>query len=191
MNAPLLLTLPRPKLSLEDYYKMGEAGILGEDSRVELIEGELIDMAPIGSRHVRAVNILTELLVPQARGVAVVSVQNPVSLPPDNGPQPDIALLKPRADDYGDSLPTAQDVLLIIEVADTTAKYDREVKAALYARHGVQEFWLVDLQEKAVEIYQEPGSKGYRKLLRPESVETISPVSLPDVHVPLGEIWPA
>jgi len=191
MNAPLLLTLPRHKLSLEDYYKMGEAGILGEDSRVELIEGELIDMAPIGSRHVRAVNILTELLVPQARGVAVVSVQNPVSLPPDNGPQPDIALLKPRADDYGDSLPTAQDVLLIIEVADTTAKYDREVKAALYARHGVQEFWLVDLQEKAVEIYQEPGSKRYRKLLRPESVETISPVSLPDVHVPLGEIWPA
>ena len=191
MNAPLLLTLPRHKLSLEDYYKMGEAGILGEDSRVELIEGELIDMAPIGSRHVRAVNILTELLVPQARGVAVVSVQNPVSLPPDNGPQPDIALLKPRADQYGNSLPTAQDVLLIIEVADTTAKYDREVKAALYARHGVQEFWLVDLQEKAVEIYQEPGSKRYRKLLRPESVETISPVSLPDVHVPLGEIWPA
>lgn len=191
MNAPLLLTLPRHKLSLEDYYKMGEAGILGEDSRVELIEGELIDMAPIGSRHVRAVNILTELLVPQARGVAVVSVQNPVSLPPDNGPQPDIALLKPRADNYGDSLPTAQDVLLIIEVADTTAKYDREVKAALYARHGIQEFWLVDVQGKAVEIYQEPGSKGYRKLLRPETVETISPVSLPDVHVPLGEIWPA
>jgi Uma2 family endonuclease len=191
MNAPLLLTLPRHKLSLEDYYKMGEAGILGEDSRVELIEGELIDMAPIGSRHVRAVNILTELLVPQARGVAVVSVQNPMSLPPDNGPQPDIALLKPRADNYGNSLPTAQDVLLIIEVADTTARYDREVKAALYARHGVQEFWLVDVQEKAVEIYLEPGSKGYRKLLRPESVETVSPVSLPDVSVPLGEIWPA
>jgi Uma2 family endonuclease len=191
MNASLPLTLPRHKLSLEDYYKMGEAGILGEDSRVELIEGELIDMAPIGSRHVRAVNILTELLVPQARGVAVVSVQNPVSLPPDNGPQPDIALLKPRADNYGDSLPAAQDVLLIIEVADTTARYDREVKAALYARHGIQEFWLVDVQGKAVEIYQEPGSKGYRKLLRPESVETISPVSLPDVHVPLGEIWPA
>src|SRR5688572_28456489 len=118
MNAPLIL--PRHKLSLDDYHRMGAAGILHEDSRVELIEGELIDMAPIGSQHASVVTTLTELLISQVRGIAIVMSQNPVSLPPYNEPQLDIAVLKPRADRYRNALPSADDTLLIIEVADST-----------------------------------------------------------------------
>jgi len=188
MNAPLVL--PRHKLSLDDYHRMGAAGILHEDSRVELIEGELIDMAPIGSQHASVVTTLTELLIAQARGIAIVMSQNPVSLPPDNEPQPDIAVLKPRADRYRNALPSAADTLLIIEVADSTIEYDRQIKLPLYARHNVPECWLVDLRAGTLEVYRDPSSKGYRKLLQPARRETVSPIQLPEVDIPLHEIWP-
>ena len=170
---------------------MGHAGILREDSRVELMEGELIDMAPIGSLHASVVTTLTELLVSQARGLVIVTSQNPISLPPDSEPQPDIALLKPSADRYRSALPTAADVLLVIEVADTTAEYDREIKLPLYARHGISEVWLIALKGGLLEIFLEPGSKGYRKLLRPDRGETITPLLVNAVRLPLAEIWPA
>src|SRR5438128_887210 len=112
MNAPH--TLPRHKLTVDDYHQMGHAGILTEESRVELLEGELIDMAPIGSLHAGVLNTLVEILNRQAAGTAIVSIQNPVSHPPGSEPQPDIVLLKPRADRYYDALPGASDVLLLI-----------------------------------------------------------------------------
>jgi Uma2 family endonuclease len=188
MGAPL--TLPRHKLSIEDYHRMGRAGILREDSRIELIEGELIDMAPIGSLHASVVSTLSMLFARQVGELAIVSTQNPVSLPPDNEPQPDITLLKPRPDRYRNALPLAADVLLIIEVADTTVEYDREIKLPLYAQHGIPEVWLVDLQGGILEIYLEPGSKGYRKLLRPDRGETIAPALIDEARLPLAEIWP-
>lgn len=185
-----LLHLPRHKLSIADYHRMGDAGILHPTARVELIEGEIIDMAPIGSLHASVVATLAELLVVQVRGRAIVFTQNPVTLPPNSEPQPDIALLKPRTDRYRDALPLAADTLLVIEVADTTLQYDREVKMPLYARHGIPEAWLFDLRGGTVNVYLEPGDAGYGKGLRRQRHETIAPTLLPEVRLPLGEIWP-
>ena len=123
----------RHKLSVEDYHKLGDAGVLTEDSRVELVDGELIDMAPIGSLHASVVSTLSMFFARHVGDRAIVSTQNPVILPPDSEPQPDIALLKPSADRYRNALPTASDVLLIIEVADTTLDYDRTIKLPRYA----------------------------------------------------------
>jgi Uma2 family endonuclease len=188
MGAPL--TLPRHKLSIEDFHQMGRAGILRDDSRVELIEGDLIDMAPIGSLHASVVSTLSMFFARQVGELAIVSTQNPVSLPPENEPQPDIALLKPNTDRYRSALPTGADVLLIVEVADTTVEYDREIKLPLYARHGIPEVWLIDLKGGVLEIYLEPTAKGYRKLLQPARGETITPVLANEVRLPLTEIWP-
>jgi Uma2 family endonuclease len=188
MNIPL--TLPRHKLTVTAFHKMGAAGVFDENSRIELIEGDLIDMAPIGSLHASVVNLLVRIFVRQVGESAIVSAQNPISLPPNNQPQPDIMLLKPRADWYRGALPTAADVLLIIEVVDTTLSHDRQIKIPLYARHGIAEAWLIDMQASVLEIYQEPSSKGYRKLLRRETKETVAPAQLPDVLVPLVEVWP-
>jgi Uma2 family endonuclease len=191
MGATDTVTLTRHKLSVEDYHAMGKAGILNEDSRVELIEGELIDMSPIGSRHASVVNTLSKLCVEQADRLAIVSIQNSLSLPPDSEPQPDIMLLKARPDRYWNALPTGSDVLLLIEVADTTLGYDRNVKLPLYARHDIPEVWLIDLQTKAVELYSDPAPHGYRKILRPDADTTISPVLVPAVQLPLRELWGA
>src|SRR5438093_104740 len=121
------LPLPRHKLSVEQFHEMGRAGILREDSRVELIEGELIDMAPIGNLHASIVSALSMLFSQRVGDAAIVWPQNPLSLPPHDEPQPDIALLRPKADRYRDALPAASDVLLVIEVADTSLQYDRTV----------------------------------------------------------------
>ena len=125
-----VFTPKRYKLSIEDYHKLGEAGILDEDSRVELIEGDLIEMAPIGVPHMRCVNRLTRILVNAVGDAAIVSTQNPVTLPPLSEPQPDFALLKPSAEDAC-RVPHPEDVLLIVEVADTTLAYDRRTKLPL------------------------------------------------------------
>src|ERR671938_544657 len=131
--------------SVDEYYRMGEAGILTEDDRVELIEGEIIEMSPIGSRHAACVNRLNTLLGRHLRQTAIVSVQNPIRLDAYSEPEPDVALLRPRADYYESGHPTPADALLIVEVADTSADYDRIIKLPLYAKAGIPEAWLVDL----------------------------------------------
>ena len=125
----------------------------------------------------------------QVGELAIVSTQNPVSLRPDSEPQPDILLLKPPPDRYRNALPTAADVMLLIEVADTTFKYDREIKLPAYERHGISEVWLIDLKGGILEIYREPG-KGYRKVWRPDRSETIAPALISEARLPLTEIWP-
>src|SRR5687767_3229793 len=116
------LALTRHKLSIHDYHQMGKAGILGENNRVELIDGELIDMAPIGSLHASVVSTLSMWFARNVGELAIVSTQNPIGLPPDNELQPDIALLRPRPDRYRDALPTAAEVMLLIEVSDKTSR---------------------------------------------------------------------
>ena len=116
-------------------------------------------MAPIGSRHLAKVNRLARLLSQCVGNQAIISVQNPIALAPHNEPQPDLALLKPRADDYEGKLPGADDTLLVIEVADTTLAYDRDAKMPIYARHGLAEAWLVDIQGRSLSILLEPGEK--------------------------------
>ena len=140
---------------------MGEAGIIGEDERVELIEGEIVQMAPIGARHIGCVININRLFVTRLDDRAVVSPQNPVVIRPRSEPQPDLVLLSPRGISYSRERPMSQDVLLAVEVADTTVRYDRLVKARLYARAGIPEFWLCLATEGAVEIHRGPGAYGY------------------------------
>jgi len=150
----------RRRFTVHDYHRMGEAGILHEDDRVELIEGEIVEMAAIGTRHFTCVNQLNRLLVRGVGDAAIVSVQNPVRLDEHTEPQPDLTVLRVR--DYRESLPMPEDVLLLIEVSDTTLAYDRGVKLPLYARAGIREVWIVDLVGEVIERHTDPSADGYR-----------------------------
>jgi len=185
------MPLARHKLSVEDYHRMGEAGIFAPDSRVELIEGEVIDMAPIGSPHASIVSLLTMFFAREVGKAGIVFTQNPIRLPPDSEPQPDLAILKPRADHYRKSLPLASDVLLLIEVSDTTAALDRQVKVPLYARHGIPEVWLIDLQAERLEVYSVPQGRSYGGLRRLGRQDSVTPGLFQVPALRLEEIWPA
>jgi len=176
----------RRLFTVDEFHRMAEAGILGEDDRVELIEGELIEMTPIGSRHAACVNRLVKLL--SSLEAYLLSVQNPVSLDPRTQLQPDIALLKPRADYYASAHPGPNDVILVIEVADTSAATDREVKLPLYAKAGVPEVWLVDLPEGAVEVYQAPEGPIYRTAQTLHPGDPALPVPGTSLHLAPEEI---
>ena len=152
--------ITRRRFTVHEYHRMAEAGILHEDDRVELIDGELVEMAAIGTRHFACVNRLNHLLTGNVGEDVIVSVQNPVRLDEYAEPQPDVALI--RARDYRESLPTPADVLLLIEVADTTLAYDRGPKLALYARAGISEFCIVDLKDGKIEHHTVPTGDVYR-----------------------------
>ena len=146
----------RHRLTVDDYYRMAEVGILDPEARVELIDGEIIDMAPPGSPHAGTVTYLTEVLMRAVDGRAIVLVQNPVRLSQYSEPQPDLALLRPRDDFYRERHPRADDVLLIVEVAASSLRFDRKTKLPLYARHGIPEMWLVDLGGRRLVRYRAP-----------------------------------
>lgn len=160
-------------ISVDDYHKMGEAGILPERG-VELINGEIFEMSPIGSRHVKTVNKLTKLLSKMLGDEAIVSIQNPIIADNLSEPEPDIAILKYRSDFYGDKLPNGEDVLLIIEVADTSLSYDRQLKLPLYASSGVSECWLIDLENLEIHAYWEPSGRNYRFSQLAKAGDTLS-----------------
>ena len=151
----------RHRLDVDDYYRMAEVGILDWNDRVELIDGELIDMAPIGSDHAATVDGLTEALVTACAGQAIVRVQGPVRLDPFNEPQPDFSVLRLRTDRYRTGHPGPADVLLLIEVADSSLRFDRKIKLPLYARAGIGEVWIVDLKRRKVEAYSSPAAGEY------------------------------
>lgn len=164
---PEAVMVHRHRFDVDAYYRMAEAGILGPEDRVELIEGEIVDMAPIGSAHASTTNLLASLFVRAVTDdVAIVRIQNPLRLDAHNEPQPALMLLRPRADRYRQGHPTATDVLLLVEVADSSLAYDRGPKLALYARHGVPDIWIVDRVGRAVEICREPGPEGYAERRR-------------------------
>ena len=167
---------------------MGEMGLFRPEERIELIEGELISTAPIGGPHMRAVDILNRALNLAVGPSVRVSVQNPLSLPPDSEPQPDLMLLRPECWQRA-AVPTPGDVLLVVEVADTTLTYDRDVKLPLYARHGVPEVWLVDVQARSLRQYREPTPQGYRIMLDAAATDTIAPQLLPQVAIKLAEVF--
>ena len=172
-------------ISVMDYQKMAEAGIISFDARVELIAGEIIDMAPIGSKHVSYVNRLTRELVRAVNNAALVSVQKPVILGDLSEPEPDFAILKPKANDYENSLPRAEDVLLLIEIADTTINYDRQIKAPLYARFSIAEYWLLNIHDQSITVYQNPVQGQYTIVKIKKMPTNISPLLLPDIKVEL------
>ena len=178
-----VFTPPRVKLTVDRYEKMGEAGIFGDDHRIELIEGELVEMAPIGGPHLGVVNALTALLTVAVGRRGVVSVQNPVGLLPYSEPQPDLVVLKPGFAGRNVKVPRADDALLVIEVADTTLHYDRNVKVKIYARAGIPEVWLVDVNAGRVEVFREPSAEGYAKQQVAEATESVTMLALPDVEI--------
>jgi Uma2 family endonuclease len=149
------------RFTVRDYHRLAETGILTEDQRVELIEGEIVDMSPIGSHHAGSVKRIVGFLRERLGREVVLSVQDPVHLDDDLEPQPDVMLLRPRDDYYSASHPTSTEVLLLIEVADSSTAYDRTEKADLYAEHGVSEYWMVDLTKDAVLVHTSPSPLGY------------------------------
>jgi hypothetical protein len=176
----------RRRFTVDDYYRMAQAGILSEDDRVELIEGEIIQMTGIGSRHANTVTQLTMLFATRLAGRAVVSVQNPVRLSFYTEPQPDVVLLRPRS--YADAHPRPEDVFLLVEVSDTTLPYDRDVKLPLYARAGVREVWIVDLEAEAIHIYRAPAEHGFTVTEHRSGDQPSCPEAFPDVGLNVGEI---
>jgi Uma2 family endonuclease len=178
--------IARRRFTVHEYHRMAEAGILHEDDRVELIEGDILEMNPIGSRHFTCVNGLTRLLVRGVGDEAIVSVQNPVRLGERLEPQPDLAVIRNR--DYRESLPEPEDVLLLIEVSDSTFSYDRNVKLPLYARAEIPEVWIVDLPSEAVERHTEPTGDGYRLARQARRGEMLESIALPALVVPVDAV---
>ncbi len=166
MSANLHQVARLHRLSVADYHHMGAAGILGPDLRTELIEGEIIEMTPIGSNHGGTVNLLSRLLAKVVGDVAIVAVQNPVRLDDFSEPQPDLALLRPNPDFYRTAHPGPREVLLVIEVSDSSLRYDRDLKFPLYARAGIAEAWLVDLDGRALSRHTDPAPNGYQTVER-------------------------
>jgi Uma2 family endonuclease len=175
----------RHRLTVSDYYRMAEVGILAPDARVELIDGEIFDMAPPGSQHAAAVLRLTEILVRSVADDAMVLVQNPVRLSELSEPQPDLALLKRREDFYSGNHPGPADTLLVIEVADSSLRFDRDTKAALYATHGIPEMWLVDLRGRRLVRHRLPEQGSYSEIDEPELGSPIRISALSGISVDL------
>ena len=178
------------KFTVAEYYRMGEAGILGPDERVELIEGEIIVMPPISPEHAWSVDLDIPLFSRYARNRYMIRIQNPIHLNDGSEPQPDISLLRLRPEGYGAMHPTPADVLLVIEVADSSLEYDRNVKAHLYGRAGVPETWVKNLPEDCIELFTEPGPEGYAQHSVHRRGETLTPVSVPDLELPVDELLP-
>ncbi|MBI4634787.1 MAG: Uma2 family endonuclease [Candidatus Rokubacteria bacterium] len=183
----MLEELLRRRFTRGEYHKMGEAGILSEDDRVELIEGEIVRMSPIGRHHAFSVTTLTHVFVTGVGDRALVSVQNPVALSEDSEPQPDVTLLR-RRPDYREVDVGPEDVLLLVEVADTTLNYDRRVKLPLYARAGIREVWVVDVAGERVAVHRQPGPRGYRQVEEVGRGQRLSPEAFPGLSVAVDEI---
>lgn len=160
----MVIELPRKLWTVDEYELMIEKGVLTGDDRVELIRGEIVQMAPIGPRHAVCVRRLDDLFHDLLQKTVIVSVQSPVRLPDDSEPQPDLALLRRRPDEYAGGHPTAEDILLLIEVSDTTLATDRAAKVPLYAEAGIAEVWLVNLENDGVEVYSELVGGRYTKV---------------------------
>ncbi len=169
------------RFTCTEYALLTEAGVVREDDRLELIEGRIVDMSPIGSSHASYVNRLLAKCVALFHPRAIVSVQNPVQLNAYSEPQPDLMLLQPRDDFYAEHHPTPDDVLLLIEVADSSLEYDQHVKIPLYAGSGIQEVWLLNLRDHAVEVYREPSAEGYQEILILRGEQEITAQAFRDV----------
>jgi Uma2 family endonuclease len=177
--------------SVKEFERMGKTGFLDPEARLELIEGELFEMAPIGSFHAGTVSILDRLFAKVVADTALIHVQSPIVLSDRSEPQPDLILLRPRPDYYLSRHPRAQDVLLLIEVSDSTVQFDRKTKVPLYARHGIPEVWLVvGPKRRHIEVYRDlkPERGGYQTRLQLRE-GALAPVLLPQAEIRLDEVF--
>ncbi len=177
------LTRRERPFTAEEYHALAEAGILTEDDRVELLDGRIIAMSPIGAKHLHCVNRLNELFARRVyrseKPLARISVQNPVRLSPHSEPEPDLVLLRPDAPQ--DRTPIPDDVLLLVEVADTSADFDRAEKRPRYAAAGIAEYWLVDLQAETVEVARTPENNDYAEITTAKPGDMLTVAVLPDL----------
>ena len=187
-HSTFVASLPRHRITVAEFERMIAANIWPEDERLELIEGELIAMSPLNAPHAYTVQILLYLFIRRLEQQALVWAQNPMRLDDGTRPEPDVMLLRYRADFYRHRLPTPADVLLVIEVSDTTLDYDREIKARLYAHAGIPELWVVDLNGKRVIVFRNVVNGEYTRIESFQTRETIAPTALPDVTVSVDEI---
>ena len=174
--------------TVREYHRMGEAGILREDDRTELIDGEIFRMPPIGSPHAACVDRLTALTTRALGPRVIVRVQNPIVIGRHSEPQPDLVLLRPRDDFYAARHPGPDDVLWLIEVADTSGQFDRMTKFPLYARGGIREAWVVDLRRQIVEVHRGPALRGYRTQRAVERGDRVRPLAFPRMAFAVGAI---
>jgi Uma2 family endonuclease len=179
---------PKRLISLDDYHRMAADGLFSEDDRVELIEGEIVEMTPVGPRHAGSVRRLDALFTAELGPRVLVDTQNPIELGGWSEPEPDLALLVPQDDFYASRTPTSDDVFLLVEVADSSAGYDRQVKAPLYARAGIAEYWLLDLPAGLLEVHRRPGPAGYREVRRLRRGESIAAKAFPDVGFAVSDL---
>jgi Uma2 family endonuclease len=179
----------RHRITVEEYHRMAEVGLLAPDARVELIEGEIIDMAPIGKEHTSVVDQLNRLFVRAVGDDAIVRVQGSVRLSRFSEPEPDVVLLRPSTDFYRSRFATGADILLAIEVSDTTLRYDREIKVPLFGRHDVPEVWIVDLQQDQLLTYGELHAGEYQRQRVVERPGPTAVAALPGLSVDLSALF--
>jgi Uma2 family endonuclease len=175
--------ITRRLFKVEEYHQMIRSGILSEDDRVELVKGEIIEMSPVGSRHAACVRRLNWLFSRNLGDQAIILVQDPIRLNEYSEPQPDLALVQPRPDFYEQAHPEPEDILLLVEVAETSLWHDREVKLLLYAQAGIPEVWLVDLAGKVIEVYQRPSPTGYQSTQKAPAGASLTPRNFPSLHL--------
>ena len=181
-------TINKKLFTVDEYHRMAEVGILSEVGRFELIRGEIVEMTNPGSPHSSRVNRLNRLFTSRLGEFVIVSVQDPVRLDVQSEPMPDLALLKPRDDFYAEAHPSPEDVLLVVEISDTTVKYDSSVKATLYAKAGIPEYWLLDVTKDVLVVRTDPAAGAYRNVHILHRGEAISPQKLPSTSFSIDEI---
>lgn len=179
----------RHRLTVRDYYRLAEVGILRRDDRVELLEGQLVDMSPIGPRHALVSDMLNRLLMAAAGDQAWLRVQNPISVDDYSEPEPDFALVRLPWEGYPQSHPKARDVLLLVEVSDSSLDYDRGAKRELYARAGVREFWIVDLTTNSVLVHREPKDGAYGSVASVDMSGVLEVEALPGVAIAVASLF--
>lgn len=186
---PAAETYPRPHhFTVAEYHQMIAAGVFDEDERMELIDGEIINMSPMNSLHAGYVGRLINLFAARFAGQSFLTSQTPVNLLVDSEPEPDIALLKPRSDSYTQAHPTPDDVLLLVEVSDSTIEFDLKIKHAAYARAGIRELWILNLPERRLEVFRDPGEHGYREHRLLWADDSIAPLAFPEIAVKVSDI---
>ena len=178
------------RFTVAEYYRMAEVGILQPDERVELIKGEIIVRSPTGRRHSSCVAIIIEFILSRALGTLTLWSQSSLLLGEGFMPEPDVVLLRRRSDFYADSNPTPADILLVIEVCDTSLNYDRNVKVPLYAGAGIVETWLVNLEADCIEVYRQPGPEGYQQSVIFRRGDKIAPAARPDLELSVADLLP-
>lgn len=177
------------QFTVDQYERMVEVGILDADARVELLDGEIVAMSPVGPPHASTVDRVNQLFVLRLVGLAIVRVQNPLRLEPRSEPEPDFVVLEPRPDFYASRHPTARDTLFVVEVCDSTLRLDLRVKMPIYASQGIAEAWVVDLAGERVLVHTNPDGGKYRHVHPVRRGEAITPVALPEVRFEVDEIF--